>query len=163
MGRKLKKLKEAEKNKEENADKVEEMFSDDEVDEAALAFMNAQKPENEKEINSDSNNKKKKKKQKIETEEEKNEAAKLSLLMMNPDEENLKSREKSFKLDVNDKRMGAIFDDPDFAIDPTNPNFKSTEGIEEFQRRARKCSKKKKKKKENSITNLNNLVDSIKA
>ena len=49
--------------------------------------------------------------------------------MMNPDEESFKTREKNFKIDVNDSRMGAVFNDPDFAIDPTNPNFKSTEGI----------------------------------
>lgn len=161
------KLRDAQKNKENG--KIEQdggLFSDDEVDEGALAFMQQETKDTDNQPDADKIKKKrnrKKKKQKNETEEEKNEAAKLGLLMMNPNEENFKNREKNFKIDVDDSRMGAVFNDPDFAIDPTNPNFKSTEGIQEFQRRARKRDKKKKKKKEKSGAVLNNLVDSIKA
>merc|ERR1711994_83259 len=56
------------------------------------------------------------------------------------------------KLDLGDQRFSAVFENADFNIDPSNPNFKKTQSmldmVEEKQRRI----KKHKKVKKNSAT-----------
>merc|ERR1719414_1355271 len=68
-------------------------------------------------------------------------------------EEKIKNaQEENFKLDLGDQRFSAVFENADFNIDPSNPNFKKTQSmldmVEEKQRRI----KKHKKVKKNSAT-----------
>ena len=39
-------------------------------------------------------------------------------------------------MDVKDSRFDALFTSPDFALDPTNPRFKATEGAKSIQKEA---------------------------
>merc|ERR1712008_451833 len=43
----------------------------------------------------------------------------------------------SFKLDVNDARIAKVFSSVDFEIDPTNPRFRQSEGMQEVLRKKR--------------------------
>ena len=58
--------------------------------------------------------------------------------------ENTEENEKTscnFQVDMNDQRFSALFSNPEFNVDPSNPHFKKTESmlaiIEEKQRRTR--------------------------
>merc|ERR1712198_735118 len=57
-----------------------------------------------------------------------------------------KTQEENFKLDLGDERFSAVFEKPDYNIDP---NFKKTQSmldmVEEKQRRIKKHGKNKKK------------------
>ena len=58
----------------------------------------------------------------------------------------IEAQPDDFQVDVQDPRIGAIFENPDFAIDPTNPNFKKTKGSntllkERLNRRQKKITK----------------------
>jgi hypothetical protein len=46
--------------------------------------------------------------------------------------------QQDFAMDVKDDRFRAVFEDHDFAIDPTNPKFKSTEGMKKLLEEGRK-------------------------
>ena len=64
-------------------------------------------------------------------------------------QEKLKNaQEENFKLDLQDNRFSAVFENADFNIDPSHPNFKKTQSmsdmVEEKQRRIKKLSKQKK-------------------
>ncbi|CBZ53791.1 Predicted CDS Pa_6_6770, related [Neospora caninum Liverpool] len=48
----------------------------------------------------------------------------------------------SFKIDVDDDRFSRLFSNPEFAIDPTNPNFKKTAATDELLRVKRMRSSK---------------------
>ena len=41
-----------------------------------------------------------------------------------------------FAVDVKDTRFGALFTSPDFALDPTDPRYKATEGAKSIQKEA---------------------------
>merc|ERR1712243_83744 len=59
-----------------------------------------------------------------------------------------KTQEENFKLDLGDERFSAVFEKPDYNIDPSHPNFKKTQSmldiVEEKQRRIKKPPKLKK-------------------
>ena len=67
------------------------------------------------------------------------------------DDEDAQAADDSFKLDVGDSRFGAVFDNKDFAIDKTVPEFKDTREmsrlIDERQARVRKATKESGKKR----------------
>ena len=67
------------------------------------------------------------------------------------DEDTEKSAADKFTLDVADSRFGAVFDNKDFTIDPTRPEFKDTREmqrlIDERQSRLRKKEAEKGKKR----------------
>lgn len=77
-----------------------------------------------------------------------------------------------FKPDLNDPRFQEVFEDHDFAIDPTQPEFKSTSAMKEILKERSKRSTKAPNKKRNhahiekkdlsSEGNLNNLVQKLK-
>ena len=80
-----------------------------------------------------------------------------------------KTQEENFKLDLGDERFSAVFEKPDYNIDPSHPNFKKTQSmldmVEEKQRRIKKHGKNKKEtppnqkvNKEIQVTNYLNLV-----
>ncbi|KEP66857.1 UNVERIFIED_CONTAM: NUC153 domain-containing protein [Hammondia hammondi] len=52
------------------------------------------------------------------------------------------SEASSFKIDVDDDRFSRLFSNPEFAIDPTNPNFKKTAATDELLRVKRMRSSK---------------------
>lgn len=87
--------------------------------------------------------------------------------------------EDNFEMDVSDPRFGRLFDNHEFAIDPTNPRFKGTSGmkalLDEGRKRRRdrdergeepedpsEHKKKKKQKQTESGEDLNKLVDKVK-
>ncbi|TAQ90569.1 hypothetical protein B7494_g1096 [Chlorociboria aeruginascens] len=92
--------------------------------------------------------------------------------------------QQGFEIDVGDERFGKLFENHEFAIDPSNPRFRGTEGmkklLEEGRRkrgvdvdagdeRAERSSKKKRKHDANEITvetgeksELSNLVEKVK-
>ncbi|KAK4069183.1 hypothetical protein Trihar35433_5762 [Trichoderma harzianum] len=49
--------------------------------------------------------------------------------------------QSDFKMDVKDDRFKAVFDSHEFAIDPSNPKFKATEGMKELLEEGRKKRK----------------------
>lgn len=49
--------------------------------------------------------------------------------------------QEDFNMDVGDKRFGAVFDSHEFAIDPSNPKFKATEGMKKLLEEGRKKRK----------------------
>ncbi|KAI0905376.1 hypothetical protein F4823DRAFT_143640 [Ustulina deusta] len=51
--------------------------------------------------------------------------------------------QEGFDMDVNDKRFKAVFESHEFAIDPSNPKFKSTPGMKKLLEEGRKKRKKK--------------------
>uniref|UniRef100_A0ACC2J609 Uncharacterized protein n=1 Tax=Nemania bipapillata TaxID=110536 RepID=A0ACC2J609_9PEZI len=84
--------------------------------------------------------------------------------------------QEGFEMNVNDDRFKAVFEDHEFAIDPSNPKFKSTPGMKkllEEGRRKRKnksddfdappeaSGKAKKQKLKTADDDLNSLVESI--
>ncbi|MCJ1249811.1 pre-rRNA-processing protein esf1 [Trapelia coarctata] len=67
-----------------------------------------------------------------------NEIAKAEKVLKKKKKGKLSAREKAalqakekddFKMDVADPRFGAVFERPEFAVDPSNPRFKGTEGM----------------------------------
>ena len=59
--------------------------------------------------------------------------------------------EENFKVDLDDNRFSAVFQNADFNVDPSNPNFKATQSmldiVAEKQKRAHKRNKGSKKDK----------------
>lgn len=49
--------------------------------------------------------------------------------------------QEDFKMDVKDNRFKAVFDSHEFAIDPSNPKFKATEGMKKLLEEGRKKRK----------------------
>lgn len=49
--------------------------------------------------------------------------------------------QEDFKMDVKDERFKAVFDSHEFAIDPSNPKFKATEGMKKLLEEGRKKRK----------------------
>lgn len=85
--------------------------------------------------------------------------------------------QEDFKMDVDDDRFKAVFDNHEFAIDPSNPKFKATSGMKKLLEEGRKkrkhgggedageVRKDKKAKKTtagDSRDDLSNLVSSLK-
>ena len=79
--------------------------------------------------------------------------------------------QEDFKINVEDPRFKAVFDDHDFAIDPSNPNFKSTQNMKMLLDEGRKKRRhdgvdddggKKKARKEKREDNVGGLVASLK-
>ncbi|SCW02290.1 LAFE_0F03180g1_1 [Lachancea fermentati] len=77
--------------------------------------------------------------------------------------------EDGFKPDLNDPRFSEVFEDHDFAIDPSQPEFKGTAAMKEIlkERRKRNKNHSKKRKVENSTgkdnkSELNSLVAKLK-
>lgn len=86
----------------------------------------------------------------------------------------------NFEMDVSDPRFSRLFQNHEFAIDPTNPRFKPTSGmkalLEEGRKRRRERdergdeedqtrdsrTKKKRSKKSNGTDDLKNLVEKVK-
>ena len=68
-----------------------------------------------------------------------------------------KTQEENFKLDLGDERFSAVFEKPDYNIDPSHPNFKKTQSmldmVEEKQRRIKKHSRNKKEAAPNQKVN----------
>merc|ERR1712136_25292 len=68
-----------------------------------------------------------------------------------------KTQEENFKLDLGDERFSAVFEKPDYNIDPSHPNFKKTQCmldmVEEKQRRIKKHGKNKKETPPNQKVN----------
>jgi len=56
------------------------------------------------------------------------------------------AEQTGFKENVGDARLQSMFDDPDFAIDPTNPAFKKTKIMDKFLEKTRDRKKNKKGK-----------------
>ncbi|KAK0659495.1 putative Pre-rRNA-processing protein ESF1 [Cercophora samala] len=79
-----------------------------------------------------------------------------------------------FKMDVEDERFKAVFESHEFAIDPSNPKFKATEGMKKLLEEGRKkrkagpgdepraASKSKKAKRDDDEGELNSLVEAVK-
>lgn len=79
-------------------------------------------------------------------------------------QEKLKNaQEENFKLDLKDDRFVAVFENADFNIDPSHPNFKKTQSmsdmVEEKQRRIKKHSKQKNNRSNISTTETNESND----
>jgi hypothetical protein len=91
--------------------------------------------------------------------------------------------QQGFEMDVGDERFSKVFDSHEFAIDPSNPKFKGTEGMkklleegrrkrgldngeggDEVEPKEKKSSKKRKMDQsgEDSIVNLSGLVEMVK-
>ena len=84
--------------------------------------------------------------------------------------------QEDFQLDVDDDRFKAVFEDHEFAIDPSNPKFKATSGMKKLLEEGRKKrrygdegdageprrDKKAKKAKASRGDDLNSLVSAIK-
>ncbi|AMD21608.1 HFL248Wp [Eremothecium sinecaudum] len=76
--------------------------------------------------------------------------------------------EDSFKPDLNDPRFQEVFEDRDFAIDPSQPEFKPTNAMKEIlkERRNRSSklshSKKRKAEEPNNNNNISTLVNKLK-
>lgn len=51
--------------------------------------------------------------------------------------------QEGFEMDVNDDRFKAVFESHEFAIDPSNPKFKSTPGMKKLLEEGRKKRKNK--------------------
>lgn len=91
------------------------------------------------------------------------------------DKEEAAGLQEDFQLDVDDDRFKAVFEDHEFAIDPSNPKFKATSGMKKLLEEGRKKrkngdhdggevrrEKKAKKVKASSGDDLNSLVNAIK-
>lgn len=57
------------------------------------------------------------------------------------DAEAVAGLQEDFDMDVNDDRFNAVFDDHEFAIDPSNPKFKATSGMKKLLDEGRKKRK----------------------
>jgi NUC153 domain len=68
-----------------------------------------------------------------------------------------------FQVDVNDPRLGSLYTDPDFAIDPTSHLFKDTKGtraiLDEKRRRGEKREVEKEKRPRGEV---NDLIERVK-
>ncbi|MCJ1306037.1 pre-rRNA-processing protein esf1, partial [Hypocenomyce scalaris] len=80
-----------------------------------------------------------------------NEIAKAEKAMKKKKRQKLSAREKAaleakrqdgFQMDVEDPRFSAVFERNEFAIDPTNPKFKGTEGMKALLEEGRKKRKR---------------------
>ncbi|KAI8630462.1 hypothetical protein F5Y19DRAFT_46976 [Xylariaceae sp. FL1651] len=84
--------------------------------------------------------------------------------------------QEGFEMDVSDNRFKAVFEDHEFAIDPSNPKYKSTPGMKKLLEEGRKkrkinsddfdepppaSGKAKKTKIKGTDDDLNSLVESI--
>ncbi|KAG5680550.1 hypothetical protein PVAND_010051 [Polypedilum vanderplanki] len=84
--------------------------------------------------------------------------------------DNIEEVEDNFKINIQDERFSAVFSQPEFNIDPTDPGFKKTKGmekiIEEKIKRRHNIDKSNNsippEKKQKTNTSLNMLVKSIK-
>lgn len=88
--------------------------------------------------------------------------------------ENAGGLQEDFKMDVGDDRFKAVFEDHEFAIDPSNPKFKATSGMKQLLEEGRKKRKqgggdgadepreKKAKKAKDASQDLNSVVTSVK-
>ena len=65
-----------------------------------------------------------KKKQKHDKKRKKGESEKNKKIIKKKENDD----DSSFKLDVKDTRFSSLFNNSEFSIDPTNPNFKNTQG-----------------------------------
>ncbi|CAB4064293.1 unnamed protein product [Lepeophtheirus salmonis] len=135
--RKMKQQGKREARRQSNKGETEQAFSDDEVpDGFDDPFFNTDPSQNDSRQKS---NKSKKKKIPYETEEVNPD---LNLLVMDEDEknhfdykeieENGSVQADNFTLDLKDPRFQAIFDDPDYNVDPSHPNFKKTKSMKEI-------------------------------
>ncbi|KAL1841319.1 hypothetical protein VTJ49DRAFT_7156 [Mycothermus thermophilus] len=85
--------------------------------------------------------------------------------------------QQDFRMDVNDPRFKAVFENHEFAIDPSNPKFKATEGMKKVLEEGRKKRKagpsdspdtkrdqrdSKKAKADGGFNELSSLVESVK-
>lgn len=89
---------------------------------------------------------------KIEIKKIKNKKAKLDLLFMNYK----KKKVSNFKVNTNDSRLQEIYDNSEFTIDPTNPNYRKNSHSYKFYEK----SKTPKKKLEQNT--LSSLVETVK-
>merc|ERR1712203_78663 len=66
--------------------------------------------------------------------------------------------EENFKVDLDDNRFSAVFQNADFNVDPSNPNFKATQSmldiVAEKQKRAHKRDKGSKKDKTSKMNKI---------
>ncbi|KZW02680.1 hypothetical protein EXIGLDRAFT_744513 [Exidia glandulosa HHB12029] len=69
---------------------------------------------------------------------------------------------EGFMLDVADPRFGALHEDPAFAIDPSNPKFKRTKGMDALLEERSRRQQRAKGAPEDGEGNLKNLVESVK-
>ncbi len=76
----------------------------------------------QKDYESKRDGQKKKQKQKKKREKSESEKTKKNRKQKNTDDDN------SFKLDVKDSRFSSLYNNSEYSIDPTNPNFKNTQG-----------------------------------
>ena len=69
--------------------------------------------------------------------------------------------EENFKVDLDDNRFSAVFQNADFNVDPSNPNFKATQSmldiVAEKQKRAHKRNKGTKKDKTSKMHKIEDL------
>ncbi|KAL2262260.1 hypothetical protein VTK26DRAFT_1942 [Humicola hyalothermophila] len=83
--------------------------------------------------------------------------------------------QENFKMDVDDERFKAVFESHEFAIDPSNPKFKATQGMKKLLEEGRKKRKagpseaspdakrsSKKAKADGGDVELSSLVDAVK-
>lgn len=68
--------------------------------------------------------------------------------------------EDSFKVDVDDPRIKSIFDHPDFEIDPTNPEYRRTEGMGAVLETKRKRKAERDNRLAKAVTEVENKVSS---
>ncbi|KAL1861570.1 pre-rRNA-processing protein esf1 [Diaporthe australafricana] len=92
------------------------------------------------------------------------------------DQEDAGGLQENFQMDVGDERFKAVFEDHEFAIDPSNPKFKATSGMKQLLEEGRKKrkhgggsggaekprEKKPKKAKAGGGQDLDSLVTSLK-
>jgi len=75
--------------------------------------------------------------------------------------------QEDFAIDVADSRFQVLHEDPAFAIDPSNPHFKKTKGMnalleERAKRQQHKRPRVEDDVKQSSDRSLQNLVESVK-
>jgi hypothetical protein len=80
--------------------------------------------------------------------------------------------QEDFKMDVEDSRFKAVFENHEFAIDPSNPKYKATQGMKKLLEEGRKKRKgapdepsqrsSKKAKADGDVGELSSLVDAVK-
>ncbi|RKP17954.1 hypothetical protein ROZALSC1DRAFT_30296, partial [Rozella allomycis CSF55] len=167
----------------ENSDIEENIFA--ELD------QNSDVDEENKLVSDDENKKASKRKNKRKNIDPKD-AAELELLMMSNEEEEekkhfsmkeiIKNEQKSkkkknkkniqkddFQIDTSDARFQAVFDQPEFSIDPTNPQFKETSAMrvlldQKLKRKSENQNENSQPQKKKFINeSLNSLVQSVKA
>ncbi|KAK4125708.1 hypothetical protein N657DRAFT_669937 [Parathielavia appendiculata] len=78
--------------------------------------------------------------------------------------------QEDFHMDVEDSRFKAVFENHEFAIDPSNPKYKATQGMKKLLEEGRKKrkgapeeqSQRSSKKAKEDIGELSSLVDAVK-